>query len=266
MTSLVSKQNIKDLNDDGFVHLKSIFTKNEIGLIDDAIQSNINSPSPFARNFNQENNSSSFFMDFNNWMRLPLIENICRLTKLINIVTKLTGSKKCWLFHDHVLVKSGNAIPTPVHHDRPYHIFKGNLNCSIWIPVGDVERKSSLIFYKSSHKTGKLFLPKAFIDGENIGSDKVNFTDLDTFDINDYKATDFEMKSGDAIVFFNNCLHSSHRHRSNNERRAMSIRYLLDGASLTKKYVNATPPFDRMGVKIIEDCVVPETHFPLLKE
>ena len=67
------------------------------------------------------------------------------------------------------MVKSGNAIPTPVHHDRPYHIVKGDLNCSVWIPVGNVERISSLIFYKSSHKINKLFLPKAFIDGKNIG-------------------------------------------------------------------------------------------------
>lgn len=266
MINKITEKDRKKLSRDGFLHVKSVLNNDEIDLINSAIDSNLKSPSPFSRNFNENNDNSAFFMDFNNWMRLPLIKKVCQLPKIIDLITDLTNSKKCWLFHDHVLVKSGNAIPTPVHHDRPYHIVKGDLNCSVWIPVGNVERISSLIFYKSSHKINKLFLPKAFIDGKNIGEAKKHFSDLDSFDLKKYKPVDFEMRSGDVLVFFNNCLHGSHSHNSSEERKALSVRYLLDGAKLTKKYVNATPPFDRMGLKITENGDIPETHFPLLKD
>jgi hypothetical protein len=40
---------------------------------------------------------------------------------------------------------------------------------------------------------------------------------------------------------------------------------LLDGACLTKQFIVSTPPYDKMGVEIIEDGEVPEKIFPLLK-
>ncbi len=205
-------------------------------------------------------------MDFNNWRRLPYIEKVCRYKKIIELVTTLTNSKKCWLFHDHVLVKNNKAISTPVHHDRPYHIFKGDLNCSIWMPVDKIKRESSLVFYKGTHKLDKLFLPKDFSNGKDIVKNNMNyFTSLDDFNLSSFDAIDFEMNIGDVIVFFNNCLHGSHIHNSTFQRRALSVRYLLDGATMTKKYINATPPFDKMGLKIEEDSLVPELRFPLLR-
>ena len=73
------------------------------------------------------------------------------------MVTSLTKSKKCWLFHDHVLVKSGPALSTPIHHDRPYYIFDGDLNAPVnGFTADDVKRDSSLVFYKNSHKTDRM--------------------------------------------------------------------------------------------------------------
>ena len=265
----MKKEVIEDLSrklfEDGFVHVKSLLNGKEIDLLKKAIESNLKKLSPFAVNIKQSNHSGKFFMDFNNWRRLPLIEMICRLPKLVKLVTDLTNSNNCWLFHDHTLVKSGIAKPTPIHHDRPYHIFKGNLNCSVWITADNVPKGSSLIFYKSSHKQNKIFLPKAFMDGINISSEDKSFVNLDNYNLKNHPAVDFEMAQGDAVVFFNTCLHSSHAHESESIRRALSIRYLLDGALLTKKYINATPPFDRMGVNIVEDGPVPESFFPKLK-
>ena len=261
----VKKEQIDSLFRDGFIHVKSFLDNDEIILVERAIKSNLDSPSPFSTKISKGSDSGEFFMDFNNWRRLPLIEEVCKLSKLINFATDITMSKKCWLFHDHILVKSGNAQATPIHHDRPYHIFKGNLNCSIWMTVDDVKRDSSLIFYKNTHKLDRLFLPKAFRDGKNFNSIDKIYSDIDKLNLDNYIAIDFEMKSGDAIIFFNNCLHRSRAHSSGPERRALSVRYLMDGSSLTKKFVNATPPFDRMGVKIYEDGPVPESFFPLLR-
>ena len=106
---IISDELSQTLFNEGFVHLKSLLNKSEINLLKDAIASNIQYPSPFAVNISSKNKNGNFFKDFNNWRRLPLIKKLCRLPKLVNATTKLTKSKKCWLFHDHVLVKSGFA-------------------------------------------------------------------------------------------------------------------------------------------------------------
>jgi ectoine hydroxylase-related dioxygenase (phytanoyl-CoA dioxygenase family) len=254
----------KDLFENGFVHIKSLLDKKELELLISAIASNIEKPSPFARVMTSEKHGK-FFMDFNSWKRLPLIDQVCRLPKLVDLVTQLTQSKKCWLFHDHVLVKDTYASPTPTHQDRPYYIVKGDLNLSVWMTPDDVPNSSGLIFYKGTHKIDKLFMPKSFVSGSNIAENYSGFERISEDTVRDFEAFDFDMKPGDALVFFNNTIHASHPHNSEVQRRALSVRYLLDGATLTKKYVNATPPFDRMGVKVEEDAPIPENFFPLLK-
>lgn len=205
-------------------------------------------------------------MDFNNWRRLELIEPVCSHPKIVDLVTAVAKSRQCWLFHDHVLVKSGDAPATPVHHDRPYFIFKGDLNLSVWMTTDDVPRNSSMVFYKGTHRINRLFTPKAFGTSDDIkGGDPNDFKVIDQGTFKDYETVDFEMSAGDALIFFHKTVHRAKSHASEFPRRAFSIRYLLDGASMTNKYVNATPPFERMGVKVVENGPVPEEYFPKLK-
>ena len=108
-----------------------------------------------------------------------------------------------------------------------------------------------------------MYMPRSFKDGSEIGEGEFKILDdvvfLDSFD-----KLEFDLEKGDALVFLNNTIHSAHAHKKNFERSSLSIRYLMDGVSLTKKYINATPPFDRMGVEVIEDQSVPEKFFPEL--
>jgi len=253
------------LHEDGFVHVDSLFNSTELKYVIKAIEDNMDSPSPFGKTMKSEK-GGDFFMDFNNWKRLESIKNICFNSKMVDFITTITNSKNCWLFHDHVLVKSGAALSTPIHHDRPYYIFDGDLNVSVWITADDVNRESSIVFYKGSHKSNKLFVPRAFDSGKVISENTANeFTNIEENSFNEYEEVDFEMKAGDAIVFFHKTVHRAKENKLGTLRRALSVRYLLDGTTLTKKYINATPPFDRMGVKITEGGPVPERFFPLLK-
>ena len=254
----------KQLFENGFVQIKGLLNKEELELLVSAIDSDMHKPSPFAR-IMESDKKGKFFMDFNSWKRLPLISQMCRLPKLVNLVTELTGSNKCWLFHDHVLVKDKDASPTPIHHDRPYYIFKGDLNLSVWMTPDHVPANSGLIFYKGTHKIDKLYMPRSFRSGSNIVEQHEGFELISEETVKDFEAVSFDMEPGDALVFFNNTIHAAHPHTSEIRRRALSVRYLLEGATMTKKYINATPPFDRMGVKVEEDAPVPENYFPLLK-
>ena len=253
------------LHEDGFVHVDSLFNSTELEDVIKAIKDNMDSPSPFGKTMKSDK-GGEFFMDFNNWKRIESIKNICFNSKMIDFITTITNSKNCWLFHDHVLVKSGAASSTPIHHDRPYYIFDGNLNLSVWITADNISRESSLVFYKGSHKSNKLFVPRAFGSGKSITKQNTEgFSVIDEDNFKDYEEVDFEMKAGDAIVFFHKTVHRSKENKLGTLRRALSVRYLLDGTTITNAYINATPPFDRMGVKINEGDPVPENFFPLLK-
>lgn len=253
------KEHAKTLKNDGVVSLRSFYNENDLKMIQSAIDDSLEKPSPFKSSNESEN--GSFYMDFSNWRRVKKLEEVCKYKKTVNALKRLVGSKKCWLFHDHILIKSGKAPETPWHHDRPYYIFKGDLNLSIWTPLQDVPKESGMVFLKGSHHSSELFIPRSFKDGKEI-EHKEGFSVLEDKIIDKYEKLAFDLKRGDALVFLNNTIHSAHSHKKNFDRSSLSIRYLMDGASLTSNYVNATPPFDRMGVEVIEDNPIPEKFFP----
>ena len=248
---------------DGYVHVKQLLKGEGLELLVKAINANMEKPSPFGRSNIGDSTDGQFFMDFNNWKRIPEIKELCYRSEIVDLVTQITNSNKCWLFHDHVLVKSGKAPATPTHQDLPYYVAKGDLNLSVWITANNVSKDSGLFYYSGTHKLKQLYMPKSFIDGKDIEAND-NFDIIDDNTFKDYPKHSFDMEAGDAIIFFHNTVHGAHPHNSEEPRRALSIRYLLDGATLTKKYINATPPYDRMGLKIEEDAPIPENFFPLV--
>ena len=258
----------KELFKNGFVHLKGLLDNNEISLLNRSIDLVYKNPTPFR--IKKKTNDGEFFMDYNNWRRIPEVEKLCKSKKIASIASNLVGSKNCWLMHEDVLVKSGtDGAPTPIHHDRPYFIFKGKLNLSIWMTGVDVKRDSSLICYKGSHLNNKIFLPKLFTSGKNAsefkGLESNDFEQIEDDTFREDDLVDFDLKAGDGVAFFHNTIHGSHMHKDkSNPRKSLVIRYLMDGASLTTKYYNNVPPYDKMGVNIKEDGEIPEDFFPKL--
>lgn len=251
----------EDFLKNGVVKLDQFYNEDEIGSISNAISDVVEKPSPFKSMTMDER--GSFFMDYNNWKRFPKLFDVCSYSKTVNFLKLLTDSSKCWLFHDHILIKSGHAPATPWHHDRPYYIFKGNMNLSIWTPLDDVPKGNGMVFLAGSHKSDILYAPRSFKTGEELGQ-KTGFNNISDEVIESYEKLEFDLKKGDAIVFLNNTIHSAALHKETFERSSLSVRYLMDGAKMTKNYINATPPFDRLGVEVEEDGEIPEKFFPLL--
>jgi ectoine hydroxylase-related dioxygenase (phytanoyl-CoA dioxygenase family) len=251
---------------DGYVHVPNFFSSEEIKDIDNAIESVHSNPTLFK--ISKKSNNGEFFMDYNNWRRNVDIENVCKSKKIVDFLCSLTNSSKCWLMHEDVIIKKGFAAQTPIHHDRPYFIFKGDLNITMWTSVNDVKKESSLILLKESHKIDKLFLPKTFSSSQNAKFDydpDSKFMNIDKYDFSNNDEVSFDIKAGDAIFFFNRTVHRAPEQVSNTTRKSLAIRYLMDGASLTETYYNDVPPYTRIGVKVKENSPVPEKFFPLLK-
>ncbi|MBL6679145.1 MAG: phytanoyl-CoA dioxygenase family protein, partial [Flavobacteriaceae bacterium] len=251
---------------DGFVHVSNFFSSKELSDINYAIDTVHNNPTLFK--ILKKNEKGEFFMDYNNWRRNQNIENICKSPKIVDFMCSLTESKKCWLMHEDVIIKKGFAAETPIHHDRPYFIFKGDLNITMWTSVNDIKKESSLILLKGSHKIDNLFLPKNFSSSINARFENdpgSNFINIDEYDFSNYPEVSFDFKAGDAIFFFNRTVHRAAEQVSKSIRKSLAVRYLLDGASMTEIYYNDVPPYTRIGVKVKEDDPVPENFFPLLK-
>jgi ectoine hydroxylase-related dioxygenase (phytanoyl-CoA dioxygenase family) len=76
---------------------------------------------------------------------------------------ELMDSKLVQLFHEHVLVKEAAAgVPTPWHHDMPYYCVEGPKTLSLWIPLDDIPRETTLEFVVGSHQWAKSFRPQRF--------------------------------------------------------------------------------------------------------
>ena len=251
----------KELYQNGVIQVKQLHSKAVIDEIKKAINENLKKPSAFSHEMKSEN--GTFFMDFNNWRRLNSIKNICQKDYVVKLILQLTKSSSCWLFHDHLLVKSGLAPATPWHHDRPYYVIKGDLNLSVWTPTADVSKKDGMVFLKGSHKSGNLYSPSSFRTGKNIELSE-EFKVIDSEVLGSYDHISYDLIAGDALIFFNTTIHSANEHTSSFERQSLSVRYLVGEPRLTKKYINATPPFDKMGLSVVEGAEIPEHFFPRL--
>ena len=249
---------------DGFVKIDSYLNEDDIALVDKAINDVYSNPTPFRIKVLEQD--SEFFMDFRNWVRYESVKNVCILPKLIDLAMGIGNSKHCWLMHEDCIIKKGFAPETPIHHDRPYFIVKGDLNLSIWFSTSNVSSSESLICYKKSHLTKKLFLPKIFgsnQDAVKFGDKSKNYlTPISEESFEETDATSFDLKIGDVIVFHHKTVHRAPKHFKNKLRKSMAIRYILDGSSLTERYFNDVPPYERMGLKICENDDIPTRFFP----
>jgi ectoine hydroxylase-related dioxygenase (phytanoyl-CoA dioxygenase family) len=237
---------------------------NLLELVKKSIEFSLNNPSPFAKTIN--NGSGDFFYDYWTYKRNKNILELLKSKDLINKIKLISDNKKLNFFHDHILVKSNSAPDTPWHQDRPYYFVDGKKNFSIWITTDYIQENSSLAFCRKSHLSGNEYLPVSFENKKIIGNNSF-LKELNDEIIYDEAANGIEiykMKPGDAIIFNNKTIHKSMPSALDKTRSALSLRFIGDNAFLTKKYVNATPPFDKFGMEIIEGAKPDIKWFPEL--
>ncbi len=256
------------LEEDGVVLVRGLVSQTDLPVLETAIAEALEKPSRMAANFGDTANPDKmFFSDFNNWRRNKHIEAIVKRPENIELIKGLTGSKTVRLFHDHVLVKGGEAKETPWHHDQPYYLVDGPKNVSVWITPDYVSEDNALAFIRGSHKLSQLYMPARFKAGELMSKEIGEFkelTDDEVRRISQRGIITYSMAPGDAIVFNYRSVHKALPNYSTRIRRTLSIRYLVDDSFMTWRCVNPTPPLHRMGLKFQEGDPLPETWFPTL--
>jgi ectoine hydroxylase-related dioxygenase (phytanoyl-CoA dioxygenase family) len=252
---------------DGVVLVKNFVSKKQLELVKSAINFSQKYPSPFSSKINNKNQDAAFFHDYWTYKRNNFLRELLSSKELIKSIETISGNKKVQFFHDHILIKNPSSPHTPWHHDRPYYFIDGPSNFSIWITPDEVKEDNSLAFCLGSHKSKNVYVPVHFNDTSSLSNDP-NLKKLDDkafAEESERGIVIYDMKPGDAIFFHNRTLHRSLSSSTKDIRTALSLRMVGDDSFLTKICCsNPQPPFDKFGMKLVENGEISEEWFPTL--
>jgi len=254
----------QEFHDNGVAVLRGAFS-DWVKTLRDGVEANMRDPDPTARIYKGEKGGGRFFVDYCNWARIPEYKDFIFNSPAADIGAELMDSRKVQLFHEHVLVKEAEAgVPTPWHQDAPYYCVDGPKTLSLWVPLDDVPRETTLEFISGSHKWNKYYRPQRF-DGsalnENDGLE--NIPDIngnrEAFDI-----IGWAMKPGDAVAFDYRTIHGAPANNSpTSQRRAFSLRLVGDDVRFVRRDgIVTSPPFP--SVNLENGAALIADEFPIL--
>ncbi len=233
---------------DGAVALRRVFDRDWIALLAQGVERNMAAPGRFAHHYSggdRPGQPGHFFGDYCNWQRIDEYRRFAFDSPAPGLAAQLMGSAKVNLFHEHVLVKeAATANPTPWHHDQPYWTVDGEQVCSIWVPLDPVPRGTCVEFVAGSHRWGKWFTPKRFVDlADHDTGEGETIPDIDARR-GDYTILGWDLEPGDCIAFHALTVHGAPGNRSKvNRRRALSLRWTGDDARFARRDGYMSPPF-----------------------
>ena len=264
MSRHLASETIQDFHKNGAAVLRGVFT-DWVETLRAGIAANMDEPAPNARIYQGENGGGRFFVDYCNWDRIPEYRDFIFNSPAAEIGAELMDSRAVQLFHEHVLVKeAATGVPTPWHQDAPYYCVDGPKTLSLWIPLDEVARETTLEFIAGSHKWGKFYRPQRF-NGEplNANDGLEELPDIDA-NKNDYEVIGWEVSPGDAIAFDYRTVHGAPANTSQTtQRRAFSLRLLGDDVRFARREGLVTsPPFNQVTLNHGDALVADE--FPML--
>ena len=241
MVNITSHQ-IHSFDINGVVLIKGLFV-DYIDLIRDGIEYNMENPGPYGAENLKLGESGRFFDDYCNWNRISQFEEVIRKSKVGEVAAKLMKSKTVQVFHDHVLVKEpGTSKSTPWHQDSPYYFVEGKQTISFWVPVDNVS-DASLRCVAGSHKWSKPVLPTRWLNEDKFYNDVEKYMPVPNPDIEKMLILEWEMEPGDAVAFDFKTLHGARGNKTEQRRRAFSLRLLGDDARYVERPGPTSPPF-----------------------
>tara|TARA_B100000575_G_C22954274_1_gene551739 strand:- start:27 stop:887 length:861 start_codon:yes stop_codon:yes gene_type:complete len=264
MDQIIDQSTVDEFKEKGVTVLKGVFDK-WVDVLRRGIDANMENPDPNARIYKGEEGEGRFFVDYCNWDRIPEYRDFIFNSPAAAVAAKLMNSKKVQLFHEHVLVKEAQTgVPTPWHQDAPYYCVDGPKTISLWIPLDEVPRETTLEFLAGSHKWGKYYRPQRF-DGSALNEHDTleNIPDINA-DRDAYDIEGWSVGPGDAIAFDFRTIHGAPANKSKSvQRRAFSLRLLGDGVRFARRDgIVTSPPFKQVKLEHGDELVGDE--FPML--
>ena len=264
--SLVSPEDVAKYQRDGVVLLHKALSTHTIAELALAVEENMKSPGPWANEYAANSQQGRFFDDYVNWSRFDAYENHALTGALPQIALELMQTTSGRFFHEHVLVKeAGNNQVTPWHNDEPYYGIDSVNNVSLWVPLDPIPEKIALRAIAGSHRWGKKFIPRKFVDQSSYVASANEYEPLP--DSKELDAADniesFVAMPGDLVAFHFRTLHSAPSTTNYpDRRRVVSFRYVDTDAVWSTRPWKTSPPLEPGALK--PGDLLNDERFPLI--
>ncbi|MEM9676675.1 MAG: phytanoyl-CoA dioxygenase family protein [Pseudomonadota bacterium] len=246
---------------DGVAVIRDVLDAAWLERLADAIEYNIANPGPHGKNHAE--GGGAYFGDYVNWKRIPDFIRVASEGPLGALAAQLMGAQKVQFFHEHVLVKEpGNSSATPWHQDMPYYCLDGEKTVSLWVPLDPVGEAESLNFLKGSHRGKRTYTPRRFKTLEPLEGDTTAYAPFPEIDLEDGRVMSYAVNPGDVLAFDFHTLHDAPANPTDTRRRAVSFRFVGEGARYVERPHDVSPPFPDLGLKLAMNDPLPEDWFP----
>ena len=262
----VDPATVEGFQRDGAVMLRSAIDTEWLGLLADGVEYNRTHPSAWSHWYTDPNEAVGFWSDYVTWPDVEPYRRVVFESGLAQIAGQLMQSQTVRFFHEHVLVKEPGATePTPWHHDDPYYGIDGMQNVSMWIALDPVPASSGLQFIAGSHRWGRRFVPRRFIDQSPYGAADDRFELLPDGDelVGDHLVLGWDVEPGDVLAFHYRTLHGAPGNSLPTRRRAVSLRWLGDDARFGERPWTTSPPYEPNGL-VVGEPLDDDPRFPLV--
>ena len=236
----------------GAICLRGAFGLSWLDSLAVGLDKNFADPGPDHTVYTKEGEPGGFYDDYCNWERIPEYRQFVLESPAAEIASRLMRSKTARIYHEHVLVKEpGTREVTPWHHDLPYYGVDGDQLCSIWLPLDPVPVIACPEFVAGSHRSGKLYYPRLFINHQNYADGAEGFETIPDIDAHrdDYEILSWDLQPGDCIVFHMRTIHGAPATAGlKNRRRGFSTRWLGDDARFAERPWQTSPPYREVSL------------------
>ena len=242
-STVLDKSTIDQLDVDGAICLRNVFSEKWVALAAEGIRKNIEHPSALFQRMSGDD-GGDFLSDM--WARryIEEFEEFALQSPAASIAAQCLRTDRVRLLQDTWFSKSpGTFERTPWHHDN---VVLGPF-CSVWVALDQIPREATLEFVRASHTWDQLLMPKSFFEQNaddnatsaeqfyveyhgkiGLRSDGDIFSpvpdieaDRDAFDI-----IAWDMEPGDCLVFHARTLHGSPGNSLAHDTRRMVTRWV----------------------------------------
>ena len=263
----LSAAEIETYQRDGVLYLEGAF-RDWVEPLRNGLDRNLADPTAyrFPAESTRDGEPGRFFDSYCNWTLIPEYRDFVFRSPAASLAGQAMRAGRAQFFHEHVFAKeAGTQRATPWHQDIPYYCVSGDQNVSIYIALDDVEVDLSVGYVRGSHRWGRIFYPKVWLDGADFNVGQAGYHDS-VPDIDGhpgrYDVIRRPLQAGDTVLFNFKTLHGTSDAVMRKGRRAFSTRWLGDNIRYLDRLGETSPPFIDHGMQNGER--MREDWFPVL--
>ena len=257
---------IERFQKDGAIVLRGVFEE-WVEPLRAGLERNLKAPQDYAFPCESapDGEPGRFFDSYCNWLLIPeYLDHVSR-SCAASMAGHLMRSRRTQFFHEHAFCKEpGTQRATPWHQDLPYYCVDGTQTVSLYVSLDEVPAEVAVRFVRGSHRWGRLFYPRVFLDGADFNTDDDGLETVPDIDAHpqSYDIAAWDLEPGDVIAFDFRTLHGTTAGTVHGRRRALSTRWLGDDVTYCRRPGETSPPFPDIGLEDGEP--MREDWFPVM--